>query len=67
SLLREGHRAEVVQLDPEAQGTSLQVAMVIETGPREAEGTIWTFRLPDDSVVRLDHATADAVQVRLLD
>ena len=67
ALLREGHRAEVVQLDPEAQGTSLQVAMVIETGPREAEGTIWTFRLPDDSVVRLDHATADAVQVRLLD
>ncbi|MEO2020786.1 MAG: iron dependent repressor, metal binding and dimerization domain protein, partial [Pirellulaceae bacterium] len=67
ALLREGHRAEIVQLDPEAQGTSLQVAMVVETGPREADGTIWTFRLPDDSVVRLDHATADAVLVRLLE
>ena len=66
ALLREGHCAEVVQLDGDARLTKLQVGMTIETGPREEDGAIWTFQLPDGEVVRLDHTTADEVQVRLL-
>ena len=41
--------------------------MTIKTGPREEEGAIWTFQLPDGDVIRLDHDTVDLVKVRLLD
>jgi len=67
ALLREGHQAEVIQLAGEASATKLQVGMTIKTGPREEEGAIWTFQLPDGDVVRLDHETVDLVKVRLLD
>lgn len=37
--------------------------MVITAGDRSEEGTRWTFVLPDQSTVQLDHDAADSLIV----
>jgi manganese/iron transport system permease protein/iron/zinc/copper transport system permease protein len=65
SLLREGRAATISGLAPQARSTSLRVGMRITAGPRQDEGRQWTFVLDDKRQIVLDHATADAVTVRL--
>jgi len=67
SLLRPGRRAEVLAVQSLADGTGLKPGQVILAGPRSADGKSWTFVLSNQQVVTLDHDTADAVAVRILD
>jgi manganese/iron transport system permease protein/iron/zinc/copper transport system permease protein len=65
SLLREGHRATITALDRGLDHMGLDVGMEIKAGPRSNDGAVWTFELPDRSLVRLDHDSADGITVRL--
>ncbi len=65
ALLREGHRARVMQVGPAATSTGLQPGMEITVGPRLPEQNLWTLHLADGREISLDHPTADAVQVEL--
>lgn len=64
SLLREGNTGRITQLG-RAGVTPLQLGMLIVAGPRSEEGHQWTFLLPDQSMVHLDHETADSLMVEL--
>ena len=67
SLLREGHRATIVAVDKAASGTPLRKNMSVTAGPRDRNGTRWTFITPDGQQIALDHDATDAVTVRLED
>ena len=65
SLLREGHRAEIVAVGIKAQDRGLKAGLMITAGPRRDGGRLWTFQLPSGEDLALDHATADEVTVVL--
>jgi manganese/iron transport system permease protein/iron/zinc/copper transport system permease protein len=67
SLLRRGHRAVVTKIGDAALASPLVAGMEVVAGPRRDDATTWTLELPDGRRVELDHAAADAVQVRLLE
>lgn len=64
SLLREGHRATIENVSRPAPDT-LQQGMRIRMGPRQQDDRIWTVELPDGRRVLLEHAQADAVEVKV--
>jgi manganese/iron transport system permease protein/iron/zinc/copper transport system permease protein len=66
SVLRDGDRAEIVQVGSVAKSTNLQAGALIEMGPRLENGKIWQVRLPDGSTCQLNHDQADAVTVKFL-
>lgn len=66
SLLREGRRGSVTEIGSEAAGLGIELGQVIVAGPRSEDGQLWSFELPDQQRVSLDHDAADAVHVRLL-
>ena len=63
-LLRDGHRATVLQVRGRAANTGLEPGMVILARAREDEDRIWSFEA-EGRQFRLDHEQADAVLVRL--
>ena len=65
SLLRQGHQATVISVSSGWEDHPIQKETQITAGPRRDEGNIWTFFLPDGSLIELDHEAADAVTVRL--
>ena len=67
SLLRRGHRAIVTKVGDAAAAAALTPGMEVVAGPRRDGATTWTFILPDGRRIELDHAAADAVQVRLVE
>lgn len=66
SLLREGHRARVVQIKEAAKSFGLSVGEVITMGDRRNDGKTWVLILPSGSEVELTHDEADGVEVELL-
>lgn len=64
SLLRRGHRAQVLRIEPPAANTPLQVGMTVTAGPRQQHGAKWQLILPNGERISLDHHTVDAVTVR---
>lgn len=66
SLLREGHRGLVTQVDEAAVATGLTPDMEITAGPRQDGDQTWTFHLPEGRTLALDHAAADAVTVKFI-
>lgn len=66
SLLREGYRGEVTQVDDAASTSGIEPGQVLVAGSRSDDGLHWVFLLPDASEVQLDHEAADAVQVRFI-
>jgi manganese/iron transport system permease protein/iron/zinc/copper transport system permease protein len=67
SVLRAGRRGTVTSIDPRAENCGLSVGQLITAGPRSADGTSWSFVLPDAACVQLDHDAADAVTVKLVE
>ena len=65
SLLREGHRGEVVAVANAAIDSGLAVGDQIAAGARSSDGSVWTFQLDGGKIVELEHDAADAVTVRL--
>lgn len=65
ALLREGREATVQEVALVARELPLEVGMRITAGPRRDEGRSWTLRTPDGVELKLNHAQADAVLVRL--
>lgn len=65
SLLREGHVAEVTQLD---NPSSAQVAIgdILTAGPRQDNEQTWTFDVNGQRQLCVDHDQADAITVRLI-
>ena len=39
--------------------------MRVVAGPREADETLWTLKLPDGGRIELDHDMADSISIRL--
>ncbi len=66
SVLRDGDRATIVNIDFAGQSQGLAVGNQITMGPRSADGKIWTLHLPDGTSCQLDHAQADAVVVKVI-
>lgn len=67
SVLREGRRAVVASLDSGAIHLGLSPGDLISVGPRQDNGSIWTVHPENANDLRLDHATADAVTVRVME
>ena len=69
ALLREGHRAVVVDISADASDlvreSPLTAGVHLVAGPRRDGDRLWTFSLEDGQEVVLDHTAADAVLVRL--
>ena len=65
SLLRQGHQGTVISVSSGWEDHPIQKETQITAGPRRREGKLWTFVLPDGSLIELDHEAADAVTVRL--
>ncbi len=65
SQLREGHRAHVVAVGPEAENALLHAGVAIRLGPRQQNGNMWTVELIDGRKIALPHAAADAVSVEV--
>lgn len=65
ALLREGRSGEVIAAGPQVQGTPLVPGTSVTAGAREQGGTVWTFETGQGEQVRLNHAEADSVVVRL--
>lgn len=66
ALLREGHRARIVDVGAAAAETQLAPGLEIVAGPRRSQDQVWTVVLPSGKQVALDHQAADAVEVELL-
>lgn len=66
SLLREGHRAKIVAIDPTADRLGLQVGAIFTTGPRMKNQKQWTLLLEDGTSVHVEHEDADAITVDLI-
>ncbi|WDI41857.1 metal ABC transporter permease [Bremerella sp. P1] len=67
SLLREGHVAEVMHVEPEGS-FDLTAGDRLITGPRTDNEQTWTFQVNDGQrQLDLDHHQADSITVRLLD
>jgi hypothetical protein len=68
AILREDHRGEIVRVLG-ANAGGLEVGMQIVVGPREDDSQMWVVTVMDQNsiqgVVRLSHAQADSVIVRL--
>jgi len=64
SLLREGTRAVVDSVVPEAATVELAPGETITVGPRRDNGATWVVIRSDETEVALNHAEADAVRVR---
>lgn len=70
SLLREGHRGIVEEVDRvgDAITVDLQPGDELLAGPRSDDEREWSFFVNDrEQPIRLDHEAADAVRVQLLD
>jgi len=68
AILRAGHRGEVVRVIGTNSG-GLEVGMQLVVGPREDDSQMWVVSVIDQDsmrgVVRLNHAQADSVIVKL--
>lgn len=67
SLLRDGYRGAITAIVGNHRDERIAVGDLIVAGPREADDTIWTFRLPSGEQLKLDHDSADELIVRLAD
>ncbi|MFI4875777.1 MAG: iron chelate uptake ABC transporter family permease subunit [Blastopirellula sp. JB062] len=67
SLLRDGHRGTITAIAGDRRHGQLAIGDQIIAGPREADDSIWTFRLPSGEALHLDHDSADLLTVRLAD
>jgi manganese/iron transport system permease protein/iron/zinc/copper transport system permease protein len=65
SLLREGMHAIVVKVGARARQMGMRVAMKLAAGPRRNDGRTWTFVVPGDIELSLDHGAADDLLVVL--
>ena len=65
SMLREGTRAVIETVDPEATSTGLAPGEEITIGPRSAGDTLWNVTTTDGTEFSLDHRTADAIRARV--
>ena len=68
AILREGHRGEIVRVMGANIG-GLEVGMQLVVGPREDDSQMWVVTVMDENsmqgVVRLNHAQADSIIVKL--
>lgn len=65
SQLREGHRATILSVGPEAANDLLKPGISVRLGPRQQNGNMWTVELADGRKIALPHAAADAVTVEV--
>jgi manganese/iron transport system permease protein/iron/zinc/copper transport system permease protein len=65
SLLREGHRAEIRQIDVAAQSLGLTVGALVTVGKRSTDGNTWRLVKEDGSKIELNHEQADGIWVRI--
>ena len=67
SLLREGHRAQVVRIDDHQLEHKLSCGMVVVAGPRSEDGQQWSLITDQGESIHLSHEQADAVFVKLVE
>jgi len=65
SVLREGQRAEIRQVDVVAQPLGLNIGDIVTMGKRSADGLTWTLTNQHGNQFDLNHDQADGVWVRL--
>lgn len=65
SVLQEGTSGAVELVRPAAANMGIRQGEVIRIGPRQQGNGAWTILLDDGREITLDHAAADAVDVRI--
>jgi ABC-type Mn2+/Zn2+ transport system permease subunit/Mn-dependent DtxR family transcriptional regulator len=65
ALLRAGRAGIILAIKPAAEKFQLTLGERLVAGPREEQDRIWTFTTHDGRLIRLDHPSADAIQVRV--
>jgi len=63
SLLRDGHQATIIEVQPMAEFTGLKPGDNVNVAPRQDDGKTWVLIAPNGKEVKLDHAQADAILV----
>jgi manganese/iron transport system permease protein/iron/zinc/copper transport system permease protein len=66
SLLRKGHRAKIVRIEPLAGSFDLSVGQIVTMAARRNNGETWVMSLDDDRELELTHDEADAILVELI-
>ncbi len=61
--LREGYRAQIVEIRPCENPVDVQVGDIVSMGERSEDGTIWTIITVSGEKLELDHDQADSLLV----
>ncbi len=67
SKLRAGHRGKVVEIGKNLQVIQLTRGTMVQVGPRQDNGQIWTVTTADQQELRLTHDQADEVKVEIVE